>query len=110
MGREGNNKNYKGNKKATKEDKAKRAEEWKNSSGGDRRKSWNEIQLESPIFNAFYKTMDFIDEGDEWDNFIKHLKAPLPACFRINSDYAYHEQLAHEVMGYAGKKITLDKN
>ena len=68
--------------------KAKRAEEWKNSSGGDRRKSWNEIQMENPLFNAFYKAMNFIADEEEFQSFLTHLKNPLPACFRINADYA----------------------
>ena len=107
-GNGGNNRNYKGAKGRTKDEKKQRAEEWKNSSGGDRRKTWNEVQLENKNFDAFYQAMNFVEDGEEWDSFIQHLRNPLPATFRLNADYAFHGQLAAELQQYAGQEITLD--
>ena len=74
--------------KSDKEARQKRAEEWKNTRGGDPRTNWLPADLKNDRMEAFYKAQHFVGE-EEWDSFIDHLKAPLPACFRINTGYAF---------------------
>ena len=36
------------------------------------------------------------------------MRAPLPACFRINTGYAFHEVLRKELQNFVGEKIILE--
>lgn len=54
---------------------------------------------------AFYKAQGFLEES-EIDNFLAHLKAPLPACFRINSDYVFADELRKQLLEFAGEKVV----
>jgi len=100
------------NRGQAKQDRAKRAEEWSKTTGGnpDRKGNtgWSDMQMVNERFDAFYQAMHFVEDGEEWESFLKALRAPLPACFRINSDYAFGEHLANELNGYAGESISLE--
>ena len=97
------------NKSQGKTDRKAKAEAWAKTTGGHpNRNSWDNMIMENERFTAFYKAMNFIKDGEEWDSFIDHLKAPLPACFRINSDYSFSSQLERELQGYAGQTISLE--
>ena len=84
--------------KANKVARAKKAEEWKNTRGGDPRTSWLPKDLENERFVAFYQAQKFVRQ-EECDSFLTYLRAPLPACFRINTGYAFHEVLKQEAAG-----------
>jgi len=104
---------YKGaNRGQAKKDRAKRAEEWAKTTGGNPERKgntgWSDGQMINERFNAFYQAMHFVEDGEEWESFLAALRAPLPACFRINSDYAFGKHLANELTGYAGESIELE--
>ncbi len=93
--------------RANKAARAKKAEEWKNTRGGDPRTSWLPKDLDNERFAAFYQAQKIVEQ-DEWNSFLEHLRAPLPACFRINTGYAFHEVLKQELQDFVGEKIILD--
>ena len=86
--------------KADKEARAKRAEDWKNTRGGDPRTSWMPLDFTNARMEAFFKAQGFVGES-EWSKFLDALRSPLPACFRINTGYAFHEVLSAELQAYA---------
>ena len=88
--------------------RAKRAEEWSNTRGGDPRTSWKPQEFANPRMEAFFKAQGFVGDG-EWDQFLDALRSPLPACFRINMGYAFHEVLKEELNSYAGTIVKLDE-
>ena len=109
----GGGKRFKGGSRAAdKAHKAAKAEAWKNTRGddraGDRGGLWSENVLDNARFQAFYKAQHFVSEGDEWSEFIKSLRSPLPACFRIYSDYAFADELSRELMSFCGEVIEVD--
>ncbi len=106
-----------GGGKAKGEDEKKRrrerAEEWQSkrgdnveSTGNDPQRGWKNVVMENKRFEAFYKAQNFIAD-DEWDSFIACVKAPLPACFRINTDYAFAKTLREQMLGFVGQKIMV---
>ena len=95
--------------KHDRDSRAKRAEEWKNTRGGDPRTSWIPQDFTNLRMEAFFRAQNFVGE-DEWDKFLGALRSPLPACFRINTGYAFHEVLKDELNSYAGTSVKLDEN
>lgn len=107
------NRHYKGNNRsADKERRKAKADAWKNTRGdertGDRGGSWPESDLDNARFQAFYLAQRFVGEGAEWGQFLTSLRTPLPACFRIYSDYAFAGELSRELMGFCGDAIEID--
>lgn len=37
----------------------------------------------------------------DWDRFLESLKAPLPACFRLNPNYAFKGKLQQELFEFS---------
>jgi tRNA (cytosine34-C5)-methyltransferase len=58
-------------------------------------------------FEAFYRAMHIL-EADEWEQFLETLRDPLPACFRINADYAFADSLRKQLHDFAGQKTIID--
>lgn len=88
-----------------------RAEEWQSKrgddpEGNDTQRGWKNVVMENKRFEAFYKAQNFIAD-DEWDSFIACVKESLPACFRINTDYAFAEKLKEQMLSFVGQKITV---
>jgi 16S rRNA C967 or C1407 C5-methylase (RsmB/RsmF family) len=40
-----------------------------------------------------------VAEGADWEAFMEHLRAPLPACFRLNPNYPFVDRLVQELEG-----------
>ena len=93
------------------EDKKRRRENetnWKNTRGDAPTDARYAPQImTNQRFEAFYKAQGFVKE-DEWSNFMGALGRSLPACFRINTDYAFSEQLKEQLLSFVGKSIVLD--
>jgi multisite-specific tRNA:(cytosine-C5)-methyltransferase len=58
-------------------------------------------------FEAFYQAQLNLDDQD-WDAFMDALKRPLPACFRINTQYPFADELKKQLQQYAGASQTVD--
>ena len=103
----------KGNNRSSDRDHRRQKEEkWKATRGdeqGGKQQAgiWKDSELDNARFQAFYKAQRFVSDGEEWDQFLKTLRAPLPACFRIYSDYAFAEELSRELLGFVGEKIEV---
>lgn len=97
-------------------------EDWKSRSGGDRkddrnndskpRGNWglsNFTHVGNERFQAYYRAQMPYLNADETDytSFLDHLKAPLPACFRICSDFAFKGALRNQLLELAGTGITV---
>ena len=94
---------FKGNNKsADRQQRRDREADWKKSTGGSR-ESYVTIP-ENVRMEAFYKSQAFIDEN-EWKDFMEHLRLPLPACFRIHSDYEFAHVLKKQLLTYVGESI-----
>ena len=128
----GKKRNRGGNRYSEDEKKRRReyAENWKNTrgdyvkkendgegGGNNNNSGWqSRLVFENKRFEAFYKCQNFIrlekdsedDVSSDWDRFLEHLKLPLPACFRINPDYAFGDTLREQLMKYVGQKISLE--
>ena len=83
-------------------------EEWRNTRGDapGQRGNYENLVMENPRFEAFYKAQGFIAD-DEWDQFMTCVKSSLPACFRINEDYAFADTLKEQMLSFVGQKITV---
>jgi ribosomal protein S8E len=110
----GQKRHFKGNNRsADKKRRKENAERWKNTRGDDRDKGdgtsgrWALTAAGNKRFDAFYRAQGFIGE-DEWDNFKSSLVAPLPACFRINPDYAFADELERQLLGLVGQRMEID--
>lgn len=93
------------------EDKKRRREKeenWKNTRGdaNPQRNSWSSQIVENKRFENFYKAQGFLTE-EEWPAYMDSLRSSLPACFRINPDYAFVEQLKEQLLSFVGQKIVL---
>lgn len=125
----GNKRHFKGASKA--EDKKRRkefAENWKNTRGDEpqnqssdqtnqsrrqnnRGDGWSSSIPENSRFEAFYKCQGFIsvdDSSSDWDDFIKYLRMPLPACFRICPDYAFASALRSQLLSLSNSVRGMD--
>jgi 16S rRNA C967 or C1407 C5-methylase (RsmB/RsmF family) len=104
----GKKRHYKGaNKAVEKKQRQENADKWKSTRGGDPRKAYSTPSNENKRFEAYYKAQCFVAE-EEWENFLAHLRSPLPACFRINPGYAFADKLHAELMGFIGTKIVTE--
>lgn len=79
---------------------------WKSTRGDARESDWNQQTLTNDRFVAFYKAQNFVKD-DEWAAFMGALGSSLPACFRINSDYAFANELKEQLHSFAGKTVKL---
>ena len=59
-------------------------------------------------FEAFYRAQSIVPP-EEWELFMQSLRTPLPACFRIHSDYAFANSLRNQLHAFAGQKVMLDE-
>lgn len=91
-----------GSNKDEKRRRLENAQKWKETTGGDPTRT--ELKKENPIFDAYYRAQNFLS-GEEFRTFIAHLQDNLPACFRLNANYVFVEQLRKELMDYVGTKI-----
>jgi 16S rRNA C967 or C1407 C5-methylase (RsmB/RsmF family) len=106
----GKKRHFKGNNSS--EDRKRRkeaAEKWKNTRGDENQRNdgWNTI-TDNARFRAFYKAQHFVDEGEDWSRFVESLRAPLPACFRINPDYTFAQDLREQLLSFMGEKLIVD--
>lgn len=104
MGR-GNKRHYKGNNKS--DDKKRRREneeKWKAGRGNE----GNKLPLENNRLEVFYAAQKFVAPGDDWDCFLASLRTPLPACFRINPDFAFAANLKKQLHDIAGDTVLID--
>lgn len=53
---------------------------------------------------AFYKALRIVGD-DEWHQFLASLREPLPACFRLNPDYVFVNELQNQLLAFAGTQI-----
>lgn len=60
-------------------------------------------------FETFYKALEIIP-NDEWDSFIKTLRSPLPACFRLNPTNPFTATLKAELKVFSEKYNQDDGN
>ena len=79
--------------------RAKKEAEWKSHRQEDR-----SFALENAAFEAFYRAQHFISD-DCWENFMKHLRMPLPACLRLTQGYKFQEELRQNLKQFVGKEI-----
>lgn len=95
----------------TSEDRKRRketAEKWKNTRGDENNRNvWTTV-FDNARFQAFYKAQHFIEEGEDWNRFMESLRSPLPACFRINPDYTFAEDLREQLLSFMGEKLVVD--
>lgn len=83
-------------------------ENWKNTRGdANPRNSWSSQIVENKRFEAFYKAQGFLSE-EEFPAYLASLRLTLPACFRINPDYAFADQLKEQLLSFVGTKIVVD--
>lgn len=103
---------FKGNNSS--EDRKRRrdhAEKWKSTRGDDpnsRQNQWNLTKAENARFEAFYKAQHFVHTTEDWQAFMQTLREPLPACFRINPDYAFASDLREQLLSFMGDKLVVD--
>jgi hypothetical protein len=111
----GQKRHFKGNNRSA--DKRRRqdaADKWKNTRGDDRDKNdnsggkWGLTATGNKRFDAFYKAQGFVAVG-EWDEFKSALVAPLPACFRVNPDYPFADELERQLHGFVGQRLIVDE-
>jgi 16S rRNA C967 or C1407 C5-methylase (RsmB/RsmF family) len=95
-----------GNNADAKKRRKEAAEKWRSVRGDENtRSSW---VLENARLQAFYKAQKFLDGEEDFAAFMKHLQTPLPACFRIWSDYAFADELRNQMLQFAGKTMAVD--
>jgi multisite-specific tRNA:(cytosine-C5)-methyltransferase len=87
-------------------------EKWKNAPRADAREDsrggqWT-TEFSNKRFEAFYKAQHFINEGEDWELFLKRLVEPLPACFRIASNYQFADTLRKELLSFVSKEIVVN--
>lgn len=51
---------------------------------GSKLSGWEPFATQNPAFDEYYKEQGIVS-AEEWDAFVKVLRSPLPAAFRINS-------------------------
>jgi hypothetical protein len=96
----GKHKNFKKGKAQTEDERKRRqesSEEWKNKRGDPRD---NEDIKTNPIFEAFYRAQGFISSDEEFEEFLDALRNGLPACFRLNLDYPFVDELRRELLSF----------
>jgi 16S rRNA C967 or C1407 C5-methylase (RsmB/RsmF family) len=121
MGKGNNKRHFKGGNSSEQKRKRKEAaDKWKSVRGdaqpgtgtgtgtGSRVSGGKSWVLENDKFDAFYRAQHFIDEGEDWDRFMRHLQTPLPACFRICPDYPFANELRDQMLSYVGHKIEVE--
>eukprot|EP01041_Mallomonas_annulata_P004338 gene4338-8632_t len=98
---------FKGNNRS--DDKRRRQEteeKWRNT----RRQPQAAPVCSNLKFEAFYKAQSFVSEGEDWDNFLQCLRSPLPACFRLNSDYEFSSELRKQLESIVKNAISIDND
>lgn len=96
------------NKSADKKRRRENEETWKNTRGDAATEGrWSSQIVGNKRFEAFYKAQGFVAEN-EWSDFMTALGNSLPACFRINADYAFADELKEQLLSFVGKTIVLD--
>ena len=98
----GSKRKHKGKGPEDKKRRQESADKWRSTTGGDPDRGLT--PLENDEFEAYYKAQGFVSD-DEWSAFVDSLKSPLPACFRLNTNYIFLEKLREELMEFAGTKI-----
>ena len=105
-----NNKRHSQGSNKSQDKKRRRENEanWKSTRGDaptDAR--WGAQVVSNQRFEAFYKAQGFVKD-DEWSDFMGALGKPLPACFRINTDYAFSAQLKEQLLSFVGQTAVID--
>eukprot|EP01038_Epipyxis_sp_PR26KG_P012391 gene12391-16619_t len=94
---------FKGAQKST--DKRRRQEksnDWRNTSSN------NTLQMSNDRIVAFYYAQGFIQSEVDLKKFNETLVKPLPACFRINPDYPFADDLRKQLLSFAGETMALE--
>lgn len=89
------------------EDRKRRKDNSENWKRDERRTDWS-VMKNNARFEAYYRTQGFVSPGEDWEKFIDHLKRELPACFRINSDYVFANELREQMLGFVGNRLEVD--
>ena len=81
---------------------------WKSTRGDDPNNNntdtaYHKATFENARFELFYKAQKFVSDN-EWDEFMSSLRSPLPACFRLNSDYIFLNELRKQLNQFVGEK------
>ncbi|KAG9451475.1 hypothetical protein H6P81_011440 [Aristolochia fimbriata] len=58
--------------------------------------AWEPFATQNPGFEEYYKEQRIVPE-DEWDEFIRVLRKPLPAAFRINSSGQFFKDIRSQL-------------
>lgn len=82
------------------------SDEWKNKRGDSR--DDDSSKQSNPIFEAFYRAQGFINTDEEFEEFLEAFRCGLPACFRLNLDYPFVDELRKELLSYAGQVIEVE--
>ncbi|XP_057783832.1 multisite-specific tRNA:(cytosine-C(5))-methyltransferase-like [Salvia miltiorrhiza] len=62
------------------------------NNGGKVHKHWEPFETQNLAFDEYYKVQGIVS-AEEWDTFIKYLRTPLPAAFRINSSSQFYKDI-----------------
>ncbi|XP_022844248.1 tRNA (cytosine(34)-C(5))-methyltransferase-like isoform X1 [Olea europaea var. sylvestris] len=63
-----------------------------NDSRVNRGPGWQPFATQNTGFDEYYKEQEIVSQ-EEWDTFIKYLRTPLPAAFRINSSSQFYRDI-----------------
>jgi 16S rRNA C967 or C1407 C5-methylase (RsmB/RsmF family) len=95
------------NSAADKKVRKESSDKWKSVRGDDNRK-FDVFNLQNSRFEAFYKAQHFLYDENDFHKFLEFLRLPLPACFRINPNYPFADELRKQLLGFAGQKLSVD--
>ena len=59
-------------------------------------------------FDAFYRCQGIANSDKDWEDFSQCLKTPLPACFRVNPNYALSDDLKKQLHKFVGETLVID--
>jgi 16S rRNA C967 or C1407 C5-methylase (RsmB/RsmF family) len=110
-----NKRHYKGaNHSQDKKRRKDSAEKWASVRNDEQEtpkdRGWNGEPFENKRFEAFYKAQHFLNDETDFSSFISTLLEPLPACFRINTDNVFANDLKDQLHAFVGKEITQTHN
>ena len=102
----GKKRHFKGNNASeAKRQRREKEEAWRSVRGDEAGRP--PVVLSNESFEAFYRAMHMVPEH-EFATFLGALREPLPACFRIHSDYPFASTLREELLAFAGQRTIVD--
>ena len=70
--------------------------------------NWTTVDF-NKNFNLFYKAQYITRDEEDFERFLTCLKDPLPACFRLNSDYPFLDELKNELLNHFNKSMEFNE-